>query len=417
MCEIQADRGFRLDLVDAFDLVFDRILDSDDLHVRCIELAQRGVQRGGLARAGRTGDQQDSVRLFEHLLELRQEFVGEAELVEVEHDGFAIQQAHHHRFAMRGWNSAHAQVEFLALHAQHDAAVLRQTPFRDVELGHDLDARDHRCGQVRRRRFDFLEHAVHAQSHLQPILERLDVDVGRARFDRALDDQIHQPDDRRFGGEIAQVFDIVGIGHGGLVADVLHDCAHRAAATPVVALDQIGDFRTQTDFQAHRASAGQRDCFGWIGVLRIGDQQVDGVLVLADRTHCVLFQEAWRDLQRRWRIRAIAGGDQWQVQHFGAGLGHVAFRDHAQLAQQRRQMAAGFLLQPAHAREIDFLEPAAHDQCLDDAIIEAVLVGIREWTVADWIRYRCVHALRPLDGGCTLPQPATHALTFSKMTA
>jgi hypothetical protein len=49
---------------------------------------------------------------------------------------------------VRGRHGGNAQVELLALHAQHDAAVLRQAALGDVELGHDLDARDHRGGEV-----------------------------------------------------------------------------------------------------------------------------------------------------------------------------------------------------------------------------------------------------------------------------
>jgi hypothetical protein len=67
--EVQPDLRLGLDLVDALDLVFDRVLDGDDLDVGRVELAQRGVQRGGLAGAGRAGDQQDPVRLLQHVLE------------------------------------------------------------------------------------------------------------------------------------------------------------------------------------------------------------------------------------------------------------------------------------------------------------------------------------------------------------
>ena len=65
--EVEADLRLRLDLVDAFDLVFDRVLDRDDLDVRLVQLGQRGVQRGGLARAGGAGDQQDAVRAVDEI--------------------------------------------------------------------------------------------------------------------------------------------------------------------------------------------------------------------------------------------------------------------------------------------------------------------------------------------------------------
>ena len=147
----------------------------------------------------------------QHVLELRQEFVGEAELVEVEHHRFAIEQAHHHRLAVRGRHGAHAQVEFLALHAQHDAAVLRQAALGDVELGHDLDAADHGGGEVGRRALAFVQHAVDAVAHFQAVLERFDVDVRRTQLDRALDHQVDQADHRRFGSQVAQVFDVVEV--------------------------------------------------------------------------------------------------------------------------------------------------------------------------------------------------------------
>ncbi len=60
-----------------------------------------------------------------------------------------------------------------------------------------------------RRRFDFMQHAVDAVTHLQPVLERLDMDVRGALLDRALDHQVDQPDDRRFGGQVAQMLDVV----------------------------------------------------------------------------------------------------------------------------------------------------------------------------------------------------------------
>src|SRR5690606_26123404 len=240
--EVQPDLRPGLDLVDALDLVFDRVLDGDDLDVRRVEPAQRGVQRGGLAGAGRAGHQQDAVRLLQHLLEARHERLAETEPGEIQHHRLAIEQAHHHRFAVRGRHGADAQVQLLALHPHDDAAVLWQAALGDVELGHDLDPADHRGGEVLRRAFAFLQHAVDAIAHLQPVLERFDVDVGGAQLDRALDDQVHQPDHRRLRGEVAQVLDVVEVL---LAPGALDDAFHRAAALAVPALDQLVDLGTQ----------------------------------------------------------------------------------------------------------------------------------------------------------------------------
>ena len=54
-----------LHLVDACQPVFHRVLDRDDVLVRRVEDIESGVQRGGLAGSGRTGDQDGPVRLLE----------------------------------------------------------------------------------------------------------------------------------------------------------------------------------------------------------------------------------------------------------------------------------------------------------------------------------------------------------------
>src|SRR5690606_25451761 len=141
-------------------------------------------------------------------------------------------------------------------HAQHDAPVLWQAAFGDVEPGHDLDPADHRGGEVGRRAFALLEHAIDAIAHLEPVLERFDVDVGRTHLDRALDDQVHQADDRRLGGQVAQVLDVVHVARG-LAVGGLDDGAHRAAALAVPALDQVVDLRAQADAKLDVATGRQ----------------------------------------------------------------------------------------------------------------------------------------------------------------
>src|SRR5690606_19612143 len=124
--EVEADLRLGLDLVDALDLVLDRVLDGDDLHVRRVDLRQRRIQRGGLARTGGAGDQQDAVRALQHVDEATEELVGETQRLEVEYNRFAVEDTHHHRLTVRGRHGGYAQVQLLALHADHDAAVLRQ---------------------------------------------------------------------------------------------------------------------------------------------------------------------------------------------------------------------------------------------------------------------------------------------------
>ena len=138
-----------------------------------------------------------------------QRVLGEAERLEVHDDARAVEDTQHDALAVERRQRRDAEVDLLAHHAELDAAVLRQAPLGDVELRHDLDARHDGRLQPARRRLDVVQHAVDAVADLELVLERLDVDVGRALLDGAVDEQVHQPDDRRLAGEVAQVVDVL----------------------------------------------------------------------------------------------------------------------------------------------------------------------------------------------------------------
>ena len=82
--------------------------------------------------------------------------------------------------------------------AQLEAAVLRDALLGDVELRHDLDARNDRAvvplvDRVHR----LVEDAVDAVLDDDDVLLRLDVDVRGAALDRVEDDRVDELDDRR----------------------------------------------------------------------------------------------------------------------------------------------------------------------------------------------------------------------------
>ena len=69
---------------------------------------------------------------------------------------------------------------------QLEAAVLRHALLGDVELGHDLDARDDRAVELLGDRLHRrLQHAVDAVLDVHRVVLRLDVDVAGAPLDRA----------------------------------------------------------------------------------------------------------------------------------------------------------------------------------------------------------------------------------------
>ena len=209
--ERQADLRIDVDLVDPVHLVFHRVFDGDDLLVRQVDALERGIERGGLAAAGRAGDQENAVRQAGEVLHARQHAVVEAQPAQVvEIARGAVEQAHHHAFAVERRQRGDAQVHFAAQDLDLDAAVLRQAALGDVQLGHQLQARDDGGLQLARRRLLVEQHAVHAEADAELLLERLDVDVAGALLERVGDHGVHQADDRRLAGHVAQVLEIGG---------------------------------------------------------------------------------------------------------------------------------------------------------------------------------------------------------------
>ena len=68
--EGETNRLVDLGLIDALDLVLDRVFQGDDLRAGGAQGIQRRIQRRGLPAAGRAGDQDHPVRPTDDLLEL-----------------------------------------------------------------------------------------------------------------------------------------------------------------------------------------------------------------------------------------------------------------------------------------------------------------------------------------------------------
>ena len=362
--EIQPDLRLDLDLVDAVHPVFHRVLDGDDLDPAFIELGQRRVQRGGLAGAGRPGHQHDAVRLRQRLAQPCALGVGVAERAQVQADVLAVEQAQHHRFAMRGRHGGHAQVEFAALHAQLDAAVLRQPAFGDVEPGEDLEAAHHRRRHRQRRRVGFLQHAVHAVAQFHLALERLQVDVGCAQFHRALQHLVDDADHRRFRGQVLEVLHVVevGAGIGGLVVA-------RGFGFRIPLRQQRGDRRARRHLQGQRAAQRQRERIQRRRQPRVRRPHFHRLIHFRHRDQLELAQEARRDIGGIGRrFRRVGGLGQRQVHRLGGGARVVGFGQHAQPFQQRQQRhRIGVAPQRFGAADVVGLEPAALKQGVDDA--------------------------------------------------
>src|ERR1019366_6678983 len=175
---------------------------------------------GGLARARRSSDQHHAVRLLDVATELAQVFVAEAhhverQLVELLAHRLFVEHAQHRIFAVHRGHDGDAEVDGAAEIAHAETPVLRDPALGNVQLAHDLDARDD-GGMVLLGDglHGLLQHAVNAVLDDHGVVARLDVDVAGAPLQRGKDRGIHQPDDGADVGLGRQLLDgdgLVGI--------------------------------------------------------------------------------------------------------------------------------------------------------------------------------------------------------------
>ena len=136
----QINFRIHLNLPDAFHLVLDGILDSNDIDVRLVDRGKSGVQCRGFTAAGRTGHENYPVRRFNESVEQFDPLVMHAQIGQHEHFSRFIQQTQNNSFAEGGGNNGDADIDQAVGNFYFNASVLRQTFFRDIEFGHDFYA-------------------------------------------------------------------------------------------------------------------------------------------------------------------------------------------------------------------------------------------------------------------------------------
>ena len=312
-CEGQAGFGVGLHLVDAADLILDRVFHSGEVFVTDVELVQATVERGGFARTGRTGHQQHSVGFVDDGFPHDEVVVVESELVETQHDGALVENTHNGFLAVDRGHRRHTQVELASVVGKVDFSVLRDTPFGDVHIRHNLDTRCHRRLNVLGRAHHLVEHAVHPVAHLDRLGLGLDVNVGGLVVDGLGDDEVDDAHDRRFVDHLLELVDGQLLVGAVLVlerTEVLRgDVFHR-----LFDLDEVGHAELRVDGfddgffgRDHRVDVepcDQADVIDGDDVERIHHRHGQSVVALGDRYDFIPLRQMLGDGPSQIRVDA-----------------------------------------------------------------------------------------------------------------
>ena len=184
--------------------------------------------------------------------------------------------------------------------------------------------------------FGLVQHAVIAVAHTQPVLERLDMDVGGLRLDRAGDDLVDQPDDRRLARQILEPLRII-LEH--LPARRLRVRRFFARTRfRIEAVECVFEFDRDRDLADDGTSGRCRDGCRREAVQRVGHRQHERAVMRGHWDDARMAEEGRLQAIRYNCLRwvAIRGHDR-QAKHGTISFGEAALSDQSQLDEHAFQ--------------------------------------------------------------------------------
>ncbi|MND51764.1 hypothetical protein D3C80_427590 [compost metagenome] len=165
-----------------------------------VDLTDHGVEGGGLAAASRAGNQDHPVRFVRQAAQAAQGVIFEPQGLQL-HAADAIGQVllveypQHRIFTEDARHDRHTKVDLPGTDADLEATVLRYALFTDVQLGHDLDPRDHLFGELAAADLaDAVEHAIDAVLDHQTVTRDTQMNVTGVHFQGVIKGRVDQLD-------------------------------------------------------------------------------------------------------------------------------------------------------------------------------------------------------------------------------
>ncbi|MNS44228.1 hypothetical protein D3C72_766660 [compost metagenome] len=284
----------------------------------------------------------------------------------------------------------HAEVDLLALRAHREAAVLGAAALGNVHVAEDLDAADDGAFDGLGQGHDGRHDAVEAQTGLDAVLERLDVQVRRAGLDGLHEDLVDQIDD---GGLVVVALLVVdrldafrlALAHGARdLEGLVHELARRAAAVERV---EGGAHVLFLEADADDHQAGQvRDLIEQLHVVvalvGVGGAAVGDHQALAEphqRHDLLLARDGLRDERQHvffHRELGQAGDAAQNLLQLGGAL-ELLVGDEALLDQGVFQASAGLLADLLRDGQLTAGDHAQIDEPLANQVLVGVVRGFR----------------------------------------
>ena len=190
--EVEAVEGVGLGLVDAFDFVFDGVLNGLDVDVVLVDGVEEGVERGRLAGTGGAGDEGEALVAPEDLLDDAALARGHVELAELFNAVLFVEETHDDflHFLAVG-DGGDPDIDALLAEDHGETAILRGLAFL-CHVRPVLDDGDVAHEALLGAGVDDDEFAIDTGAEAGGVVEFLHVQVGPAHGEGAVDDPFDQ---------------------------------------------------------------------------------------------------------------------------------------------------------------------------------------------------------------------------------
>ena len=193
--EIQPRRFIDRDLPDQRGRVFDRVFEGHDIDRLGIEVMQDGIERGGLAAAGRPADQDDPLGPRQHPVKALKRGLGQAQPVQRDNALLPIEHAQDDVFAMHGGQGRDPEIHGPPGQGQRQAAILGGARLGDIHARHDLEPHRERRPVIFVEAADLPQDPVDAVAKAQKTLLGFEVNIGGVMLDGVGQQRVHEAGD------------------------------------------------------------------------------------------------------------------------------------------------------------------------------------------------------------------------------
>ena len=240
-------------LIDAFDVGFYGVFNSDDVDAVAVELAQSGVQRGGLTGTGGACYQNDAVGVVHNAVKLDQIIGRQTEGLLAAVQRFFLVQSHDALFAVNRRQCGDTDIVFTAVNGHRETAVLRLSLFRDVHAADNLDTGNDRGQQLGIVLGGGVQGTVNTVADTNAVGACFDVNIGCTLTNRLFHQRVDQ---HNHGGRVDVLADDL-VFHGSVdfvVAGIKLGCFHHFIGA-VITVDGQQNVRGRCQIGANTALA------------------------------------------------------------------------------------------------------------------------------------------------------------------